>query len=202
MIKIIDWKYCINDKGEVFTTLLDLRMKPRMIGNYMVVNLHRTQRGVSSLMLEAFVGAQPDGHLPKCKNGNTQDMNIDNWSWEPTKDHLKKTRAKERASRNKNFDRKEEVRIRREKKMVSPEFLAKQAEKEDARIRAMDLPKSDFWDVNDAQRDHFSTFFGLVRPKAEVKGRVCMKCRVKFSHASYRRCTDCRIKTVGALASL
>lgn len=48
---------------------------------------------VARIVLEAFVGAQPDGYKPNVLNGNYEDLRLENLAWvERRKKHYKKNR--------------------------------------------------------------------------------------------------------------
>ena len=67
----------------------------------------------------------------------------------------------------------------------------------------------DFWEVTPEQKEHYASFFALVRPQIREKKRKCLRCREdltssKMQSKGSRICADChvRISKLGALASV
>ena len=67
--------------------------------------------------------------------------------------------------------------------------------------------ESEFWEVTPEQKEHYATFFSLLRPQLPGKKRKCLKCREdltssKMQSRGARICAECHVKIakIGALA--
>lgn len=63
--------------------------------------------------------------------------------------------------------------------------------------RIRNKAEDEFWEVTDAQKERYSNFYSLVRPKRTVKKRNCLRCQKeivnKFSTlVDYRLCSRCQ----------
>lgn len=77
------WGYLVSNLGRVWRKHIIEAYSNR--AGYATVNLYingaRTSRTVHVLVLEAFVGPQPEGYRPCHKDGNKQNNNVNNLHW-------------------------------------------------------------------------------------------------------------------------
>lgn len=75
--------YLVSSAGRVWRQHI-IAAFPNRVGYSSVnihINGHRTSRTVHALVLEAFVGPQPNGHRPCHKDGDKTNNNIENLHW-------------------------------------------------------------------------------------------------------------------------
>lgn len=101
IIQMAEWPgYLVSNTGHVYTELRRGRgsSKPRRqvtpVENkdgYLCVRLtrdgHRHKRPIHRLVLEAFVGSRPEGHVARHLNGKKQDNRLKNLKWGTVKEN-------------------------------------------------------------------------------------------------------------------